>query len=307
MLIRTRPFTRDGRAQPRGVDSGAKRWWRLGPQTLIRAASDDPISSAIDAVFGGLCLAPGSSDLERARGLGLDRDALELACRPDARDGWMIFAGGMPTARVRTRAELAPMVEGALIGHAVRSRDDCAALHAAAVVIGERAALLLGEKGSGKSTLSVSLSLSGARFLGDEVAFIDFDDEALAPLPKAATIKAGAFSILREYCERLPIHADPVRGPLRYLTPPGALRGAARFEVAALVLPRWNADAERPVVTTVRAESIALELVRQSFGGLERDARTLALVASLASRPAFAVEFADAPGAARVLLERLEE
>ena len=191
---------------------------------------------------------------------------------------------GVPLCTVTADA-LAPALEGALVGWVVRARGDAAAFHAGCVSWGDRAVLLIGDKGSGKSTLAAHLG-GCARYHGDEVALVRFSDGTAAPFAKAATIKEGAFGCFP------PGHTwrDPIRGPVRYVSPPAAAADPAMRPVA-LVFPHWTADHPDAAVDAVPAETAALELVRQTFGGLGRDPRTLDVIAGLAGLPAYELTY----------------
>jgi hypothetical protein len=252
------------------------RGWELAPGVTVSAAAGTPEAAAMDAVFASFTAPPAGR---------------RLATRPTAR-GLRLELDGVPLATVAPEA-LAPALEGAFVGWVVRARRDSAAFHAGCVSWGERAVLLVGDKGSGKSTLAAHLGAS-ASYHGDEVALVRFADGDVTPFPKAATIKEGAFGCFA------PGHTwrDPVRGPVRYVAPPGPATRHARLRPVALVFPRWTAGHVDASVDPVAPEAAALELVRQTFGGPGRHPRTLEVIAGLAALPAYELTYATLDAAA---------
>jgi hypothetical protein len=157
--------------------------------------------------------------------------------------------------------------------------------------------LLVGAKGSGKSTLAghLATAVAGCRYHGDEVTFVRFSDGLIDPFAKAATIKHGSFAC---FAATTTWH-DPVRGPVRYIAPaPAALAAGPAVTPAAIVFPRWTAGHPGASAEPVAADRAVLELIGQTFGGLGREPRTLAVVVQLASLPVFTLRYGDLAAAA---------
>jgi hypothetical protein len=66
-----------------------------------------------------------------------------------------------------------------------------ALFHAGSVTIGERGLLIIGPKGSGKTTLSLALAARGHGFLGDEIAALRLATSELLPLRRSTSIRPG--------------------------------------------------------------------------------------------------------------------
>lgn len=73
----------------------------------------------------------------------------------------------------------------------LRLRPDAIFLHAASVAIDGRGTLLIGPKGSGKTTLSAALAARGHAFLGDETAMCIAASGTLVPLRRPLSLKRG--------------------------------------------------------------------------------------------------------------------
>jgi hypothetical protein len=271
--------------------------WRLGPNAFVSSTWVEPLTSAVDSVF--------STFRVSVDDLSSSARPLELDARVDDSGGWRLYAQGAPIARASKTDALAPLLEGSLVGYAVRNRRDSAAFHAAAVIIGGKGVLLLGPKGSGKSTLSLWLTKEGATYLGDEVTFVRFQDARIAAFTKAITLKRGSFHLFPEL-EEAPTHEDPIRGPIRYAQPPFS-EHLSDHPVDLIVLPRFRPEIEAAQVTALESRETALCLVQQCFGGLERGApRTLDLIARLAMVPAIAVDLPSCESGSHAIREAVE-
>jgi hypothetical protein len=262
-----------------------ERAWQLAPGVAVRTAVGSVEADALAEVF------PAFEVAEVVAGARLATEALGDGALRVSLDGLALFTAADD--------ELAPALEAALLGWVVRTRGGVVPLHASAVAVGARAVLFLGDKGSGKSTLAAQLGAAWP-YLGDEVAFVRITDNVLEPFPKAATIKAGAFAVMpasRDW-------RDPVRGPVRYHAP--ALSSRAELPIGALVWPQWSAPspaALSPELAPLAPDEMAVRLIRQSFGGLERDPRTLDTIAALAALPGFELRYTST-AQARVALEQ---
>jgi hypothetical protein len=264
-----------------------ERSWRLGPDVLVHAKGI-LLRHAIDTVFYNLGIEDAATPA---------KTSLVFELRRIDKGRLRLFANGLPIVSLADELELAPALEGTLIGCAVRKRSDSAALHAATVELGGHGVLLAGSKGSGKSTLALSLVNEGARYFGDEIAFVRYEDATLDAFPKAVTLKEGSFSLFPE----VTTYNDPVRGRIRYHRPLSAVQAGHRARIDLIVFPCWSPEQENASIDEVPAAEVALELIRASFGGLERDRRMLSLVRRLAQVPAYRIEYGDALAASEAI------
>jgi hypothetical protein len=186
---------------------------------------------------------------------------------------------------------IVPLLEkltGAWIQAFTRS---AAILHAGLLVENGLALLLPAERGSGKSTFCLLRAKRGAWYGGDDLVAIDLRAREIHPLPKAITLKAGAFPFAPEADETW---LDPARGPLRYWHPPRVITDPVPWSgLRALVFPRY-APGEPASVVDLPPPLAALHLVRQLFGGLERSPDHLNLVQALTRIPAVQLTYPDA-------------
>jgi hypothetical protein len=126
------------------------------------------------------------------------------AARPNdpvisARDDELSVASSLPWQRI---------VAHYFLNHAMSAQPDLSFFHAASVAIGDRGVLISGDKGAGKSTLSLALAARGHAFLGDEVAAID-GGGTLLPFPRAVSIRPGPQAqAVSDYLERHPVESE---------------------------------------------------------------------------------------------------
>jgi hypothetical protein len=73
----------------------------------------------------------------------------------------------------------------------LRLQRDLVVFHAASAGIDGRGVLLVGPKGSGKTTMSLTLASRGHAFLGDEMAALRLPSVELVPVRRAVSIRPG--------------------------------------------------------------------------------------------------------------------
>jgi hypothetical protein len=103
-----------------------------------------------------------------------------------------VFGFGPSTILVSRSHSWQQMVAMYAISNAFRLQPDVFVFHAAAVAVGEKGVLLFGDKGAGKTTLSLCLASRGHAFLGDEWGAVSTSTNELLPLRRMASIRQGA-------------------------------------------------------------------------------------------------------------------
>ena len=167
---------------------------------------------------------------------------------PEARlycDGQMVFQPfsgetAIPLLEWGTNYLIARRMNHVLLHHAgVLERDG-------------RALVLPALPGSGKSTLTAALSLSGWRLLSDEFGAYDPDHGAFRAVLKPVALKNESITVIREFApgaEIGPEFRKTHKGTVAHLAPPpSATRRADELaRPGAIVLPRWQAGARTRV------------------------------------------------------------
>jgi hypothetical protein len=84
-----------------------------------------------------------------------------------------------------------PLIANLALNRLLRLQRNVLFFHAASVQILDRGVILVGSKGAGKTTTSLTLASRGHGFLGDEIAAVCADTREMLPFRRAASIRAG--------------------------------------------------------------------------------------------------------------------
>jgi hypothetical protein len=172
--------------------------------------------------------------------------------------------------------EALPALKSAMFSIAVDATPYLASVHAAAVARGERAALLAGDSGSGKTLLSLALLRRGYSYLSDDCVLLGSDISARG-VPMPISIKRDgmqAAAALAPEVKGLDEHKRHDGQWVRYWAPTGAL-DRRRLPIGAVCFVTYSAAGPD------RAETMS------AFSGLRRLATLLQI-----RRPLRAAELA---------------
>ncbi|MFO1190211.1 MAG: hypothetical protein U1E97_11685 [Alphaproteobacteria bacterium] len=201
---------------------------------------------------------------------------------------------------------------GALVAARLAAEPEALAIHAAAVVIGSRAVVLVGHSQSGKSTIALHLAAGGHRLLGDdrlllagagrslEAVALGLAPKVRLPVPHALGPRFRTFVARREAAR----DAEPGAAYLALGASEQAPHGE-RVPVGALIrLTRQGGSATR-LVALSRAAAVRTIIDHGSAPHLGSGA-VLALATRMASRvPAFDLTYSVSRRAALALAARL--
>lgn len=234
--------------------------------------------------------------------------------RPVARDGdadasW-VFDG--ERVLVRRDREWEGLVANCLVHRAVRLQRGVLFLHAASVAVAGRGALLIGGKGSGKTTLSLAMAARGDGFLGDELGAVHLARRELLPVPRSVSVRHGPRDARmdRRLAEldlppvRLPDGTERVRARPSAVCP-GATHGAASLDAVVFL----DGFAPVPAIARVplRREMLArLNPLGSTLWGMSPAERVYRLATMLNGSALFVLRAGTPEATAELLATTLE-
>lgn len=133
-------------------------------------------------------------------------------------------------------------------------------IRAAVVEKNGLAAILSVPTGSGKSTLTAGLILSGWRLLSGEFALIDRNTGMIQALPRPICLKNHSVSVIQQFCPDAYInHAshDAINGTVAHMRPPrdSVRRQHETARPGWLIFPTWEVDAATQLTPCSQAQA----------------------------------------------------
>ncbi|MBT9567565.1 MAG: HprK-related kinase A [Thiobacillus sp.] len=142
-------------------------------------------------------------------------------------------------------------------------------IHAAVVEKNGRAAILPAPPGSGKSTLTAGLVLSGWRLLSDELSLIDRKTGLIHPLPRPISLKNGSIDVIRAFAPEVYINRashDTAKGTVAHMRPPreSVRRQHEPVRPGWVIFPKWEAGATTRLTRRSQAQTF-MYLAQNAF------------------------------------------
>ena len=223
-------------------DSGI--WLRTGPFSLR-------IRSRVPGVAAGLADLYGQFEVRHARESFADFHVSVNAPSPLRR--WVrpqvnfSFDGQLPFKPLPYN-QAYPMLEWGLNWCVSMHSHQYLIIHAAVVEKNGGAAILPAPPGSGKSTLTAGLVLSGWRLLSDELTLIDRKTGLIHPLPRPVSLKNQSIPVIRAFSAGAFINRashDTAKGTVAHMRPPteSVRRQYEPAQPAWVIFPKWTAGA----------------------------------------------------------------
>ena len=243
------------------ADSGV--WLRTGPFSL-------KVQSRIPAVAEGLAELYGQFEVRNAHEAFADFHVsvnppagLRRWVRPQAA---FSFDGRQPFKPL-PRDQAFPMLEWGLNWCVSTQAHHYLIIHAAVVEKNGLAAILPAPPGSGKSTLTAGLVLSGWRLLSDELTLIDRKTGLIQPLPRPVSLKNQSIDVIRQFDPEAFINRashDTIKGTVAHMRPPrdSVLRQHEMARPGWVIFPKWVAGA--PATLTPRSQAQTFMFLAQN-------------------------------------------
>ncbi|WIY27731.1 phosphoenolpyruvate carboxykinase (ATP) [Parasedimentitalea psychrophila] len=167
-------------------------------------------------------------------------------------------------------SEVVPLLKIAITDAVLDNMDDLL-LHVALLHKGERAILLVGGPGAGKSTLATALGAKGFTLAGDDLATLSPDGTVRA-LPFPVTLKTGSWTLLKDRQVEIAAaatHLRPDDRHVRYLAVDGetALKPRAVGWIVFLDRTEGHSPGHSPSVSPVTAPETISGLIGSAWSG----------------------------------------
>jgi hypothetical protein len=192
--------------------------------------------------------------------------------------------------------------------HVLHLRSDLHFFHAASIGIHGNGVMLVGPKGSGKSTASLALAARGHALLGDETAAFDPATSRLLPMPRPVGIKPGPRARSVDQAMRaISWSADEdnmTRIPIRALFPEAAAADPAPLR-AVIFLNGFGPDAVMTSTSPGREELSAMQPLRSSSYGGNPALRVFEMIRMLSAVKCYALTASDPDYTAQIIEETL--
>ena len=234
--------------------AGSGVWLRTGPFSV-------KIQSRIDAVAEGLMQLYGQFEVRTSHEAFSDfhvainpPKTLRRWIRPQVN---FSFDGQLPFKPLPLNQAF-PIMEWGLNWCVSVHAHQYLIIHAGVVEKNGLAVILPAPPGSGKSTLTAGLVLSGWRLLSDELTLIDRKTGLIHPLPRPVSLKNQSIPLIQAFCPEAYINTpshDTAKGTVAHMRPPkeSVRRQHETARPGWVIFPQWKANA----VTTLSPRSKA--------------------------------------------------
>ena len=140
-------------------------------------------------------------------------------------------------------------------------------VHGAAVGLGGRAVLLVGDGGSGKSTTALACALAGFDYLGDDYCAVEPEARKVHMVYRTAKLFKGSLDLLPSMSDRVENRdrIDVEKG-VAFLEP-DHVKLARSAELSAILLPRVG-DPGLPIISPATHEDAIKAVLPSTIGGL---------------------------------------
>lgn len=141
-------------------------------------------------------------------------------------------------------------------------------IHGGAVVKNNIGLILPAEPGSGKTTLTVGLTINGFQCLSDDIVLIDADSLRLNPFPRNIFITEEKITVFDKYGYSLPLRKSDWAdmGGWDFIPPHPVIlpQGERGFNVDFIVFPKYN-PAFKTELKEISKGKAMFKIIRESF------------------------------------------
>jgi hypothetical protein len=236
--------------------AGAGIWLRTGPFSLR-------LQSRIPFVAEGLAELYGQFEVRSVHEAFAD---FHVSVNPPANlRRWLrpqaaFSFDGVQPFKPLPRDQAFPMLEWGLNWCVSTQAHQYLIIHAAVVEKNGVAAILPAPPGSGKSTLTAGLVLSGWRLLSDELTLIDRKTGLIQPMPRPVSLKNQSIDVIRQFDPNAYINRasrDTIKGTVAHMRPPrdSVLRQHETARPGWVIFPKWEAGVPTTLIPRSQAQT----------------------------------------------------
>ena len=174
---------------------------------------------------------------------------------------YRISLDGVESLSSAAETEVTPIVQYLVYVADIEHRDYSVAFHAGAVALDGRVAVLPGQAGNGKTSLTAALIASGLQYLSDDLLLMSEDLE-IEGIPFALCIKAGGTKPIAQYYPEIDTLALHHRGDgkrVRYLLPPRQsfrMGPPAKLPASWVIFPKYRQDSQTRLTPLGKSEAL---------------------------------------------------
>jgi len=245
--------------------AGPGIWLRAGPFSLRVRSSIDTVAEGLGELYGQFEVRSAHETFADFH-VSVDPPAnLRRWLRPQVSFSF----DGMQPFKPLPRSQAFPMLEWGLNWCVSTQAHHYLILHAAVVEKNGLAAILAAPPGSGKSTLTAGLVLSGWRLLSDELTLIEHKTGWIHAQPRPISLKNESIPLIRDFSPDAFLNRpsrDTAQGTVSYLRPPkdSVRRQHEPARPGWVIFPKWVADGETELVPRSKPQTMQA-LTQQAF------------------------------------------
>ena len=164
--------------------------------------------------------------------------------------------------------EFISFIEWSMIDTALERMEGYYQIHGGAVVKGDRGLILPAAPGSGKTTLTVGLTMNGFQCFSDDIVLIDMQSLKLNPFPRNIFITEEKKAVFDRYGINLSLRKSEWMeyGGWDFIPPhpPPLPQGERGFNVDFIIFPKYN-PAQKTELKRISKGKAIFEIIKESF------------------------------------------
>lgn len=237
---------------------------KTGPFFSRLTTSIPSVVDSLELLYPGMILEDDDEFYDFHIGLTTPR-TLRRWVRPQVR----FFFDGKPPFKPLPLNQAFPMFEWGLNWCITQHSHQFLIIHAAVAEKNDRALILPGQPGAGKSTLCAALVHRGWRLLSDELTLISLKSGLITPLARPVCLKNESINVIKTFAPEAvfgQIVHDTVKGSVTHVKAPAESIEKVEIEArpALVVFPLYKAKANLQLNSKKKGQTF-IELAKLSF------------------------------------------